>query len=348
MNRVVRGSSLLIVTAIVAACAAQRDEGKADADRQGPQPQQPATEEVDASLAKAEAHDRAIQEVVVTGAKASRVRQDSVPLSVSSVSSPAMVANYCCPPPVYQQPTNTERYQHMDDNPVHLASEQPVSTFSIDVDTGAYANVRRFLSDGQLPPQDAVRVEEMINYFDYRYTPPTSRDVPFRVATEVAPAPWNPQALLMKIGIKGFEIAAAERPPANLVFLIDVSGSMQSPDKLPLLKNAFRLLTDQLTARDRVSMVVYAGSSGVVLEPTPGDQKHKIRAAIDRLEAGGSTNGAEGIERAYQLAHDAQIKGGINRVVLATDGDFNVGVVNFEALVDIYMEIGRASCRERV
>ncbi len=245
------------------------------------------------------------------------------------------MANYCCPPPVYQQPTNTERYQHMDDNPVHLVTEQPVSTFSIDVDTGAYANVRRFLNDGQLPPQDAVRVEEMINYFDYRYAPPTSRDVPFRVATEVAPAPWNPQALLMKIGIKGFEVAAAERPPANLVFLIDVSGSMQSPDKLPLLKNAFRLLTDQLTARDRVSMVVYAGSSGVVLEPTPGDQKHKIRAAIDRLEAGGSTNGAEGIERAYQLAHDAQIKGGINRVVLATDGDFNVGVVNFEALVDM-------------
>jgi Ca-activated chloride channel homolog len=336
MNRVVRGSSLLIVTAIVAACAAQRDEGKAEADRQGPAPQQPTTEEVDASLAKVEARDQSVQEVVVTGAKAGRVRQDSAPLSVSSVSSPAtMVANYCCPPPVYQQPTNTERYQHMDDNPVHLVKEQPVSTFSIDVDTGAYANVRRFLNDGQLPPQDAVRVEEMINYFDYRYAPPTSRDAPFRVATEVAPAPWNPQALLMKIGIKGFEVAAAERPPANLVFLIDVSGSMQSPDKLPLLKNAFRLLTDQLTARDRVSMVVYAGSSGVVLEPTSGDQKHKIRAAIDRLEAGGSTNGAEGIERAYQLAHDAQIKGGINRVVLATDGDFNVGVVNFEALVDM-------------
>src|SRR5688572_30074416 len=144
MNRVVRGSSLLIVTAIVAACAAQRDEGKADADRQGPPPQQPATEEVDASLAKAEARDQSVQEIVVTGAKAGRVRQDSAPLSVSSVSSAAtMVANYCCPPPVYQQPTNTERYQHMDDNPVHLVKEQPVSTFSIDVDTGAYANVRR-------------------------------------------------------------------------------------------------------------------------------------------------------------------------------------------------------------
>ena len=245
---------------------------------------------------------------------------------------PAMVP--CCAPP-YQQPTNSERYEHRDDNPVRLAAEQPVSTFSIDVDTGAYANVRRFLNEGQLPPQDAVRVEELINYFDYDYSAPATRDTPFKVSTELAPAPWNAQALLLKVGIKGFEVAAKDRPPANLVFLIDVSGSMQSPDKLPLLKNAFRLLTDQLTARDRVSMVVYAGSSGVVLEPTPGDQKHKIREAIDRLEAGGSTNGAEGIQRAYQLAHQARMEGGINRVVLATDGDFNVGIVNFESLVDL-------------
>jgi Ca-activated chloride channel family protein len=316
MNRVVRGSSLLIVTAIVAACAAKRDESQ-------PPLRDPAARE-----------DRAVQEVVVTGSRVAKARRNEASAPISSVSASGIVGNVCCAP-VYQQPTNTERYQHLDDNPVHLAAEQPVSTFSIDVDTGAYANVRRFLNAGQLPPQDAVRVEEMVNYFDYRYVPPASRDVPFRVATEVAPAPWKPQALLMNIGIKVFEVAAAERPPANLVFLIDVSGSMQSPDKLPLLKNAFRLLTDQLTARDRVSMVVYAGSSGVVLEPTAGDQKHKIREAIDRLEAGGSTNGAEGIERAYQLAHDAQIKGGINRVVLATDGDFNVGVVDFEALVDM-------------
>ncbi len=338
MNRVVRGSSLLIVSAIVAACAAKRDEGP-PADRQGPLTQQPATEEVEAPLkdvdAKAEAREQVASSDVTVTAKR-RDLSTMQPTAVSGVSAQAVAiaGNVCCVP-VYQQPTNTERYQHLDDNPVHLVAEQPVSTFSIDVDTGAYANVRRFLNAGQLPPQDAVRVEEMINYFDYQYAPPASRDVPFRVAAEVAPAPWNPQALLMKIGIKGFEVAAAERPPANLVFLIDVSGSMQSPDKLPLLKNAFRLLTDQLTARDRVSMVVYAGSSGVVLEPTAGDQKQKIRAAIDRLEAGGSTNGAEGIERAYQLAHGAQIKGGINRVVLATDGDFNVGVVDFEALVDM-------------
>jgi Ca-activated chloride channel family protein len=340
MNRVVRGSSLLIVTAIVAACAAKRDEGQPvaqqipEAQPQVPESQPPATP-VKPERDKEQAREsRAIQEVVVTGARIDSANMRSTS-PVTAVTSANLVAGSVCCAPVYQQPTNTERYQHLDDNPVHLVAEQPVSTFSIDVDTGGYANVRRFLNAGQLPPQDAVRVEEMVNYFDYRYVPPASRDVPFRVATEVAPAPWNPQALLMKIGIKGFEVAAAERPPANLVFLIDVSGSMQSPDKLPLLKNAFRLLTDQLTAHDRVSMVVYAGSSGVVLEPTAGDQKHKIREAIDRLEAGGSTNGAEGIERAYQLAHDAQIKGGINRVVLATDGDFNVGVVDFEALVDM-------------
>ena len=335
MNRLVRGSSLLIATAIIAACAAQRDEGKAVGDRQGPEQQQPATEESDARVDKAE--ERELSEISTVASEVNRAIAPPPSASPALAKSSLLAggASTLCCAPVYQQPTNTERYQHLDDNPVHLVAEQPVSTFSIDVDTGAYANVRRFLNAGQLPPQDAVRVEEMLNYFDYRYVPPASRDVPFRVATEVAPAPWNPQALLMKIGIKGFEVAAAERPPANLVFLIDVSGSMQSPDKLPLLKNAFRLLTDQLTARDRVSMVVYAGSSGVVLEPTAGDQKHKIREAIDRLEAGGSTNGAEGIERAYQLAHDAQVKGGINRVVLATDGDFNVGVVNFEALVDM-------------
>jgi Ca-activated chloride channel homolog len=332
MNRVVRGSSLMLVAAIVAACAAHRDENQAAAGRQEPETQ-PAVREVDTAAPKEE--ERKLADYA-EAASLMRAQQAQGVLPASTLAkAPALVAGGTANVSVYRQPQNTERYQHLDDNPVHLVAEQPISTFSIDVDTGAYANVRRFLNAGQLPPQDAVRVEEMVNYFDYSYVPPASRDVPFLVATEVAPAPWNPQALLMKIGIKGFEVSAAERPPANLVFLIDVSGSMQSADKLPLLKNAFRMLTDQLTARDRVSMVVYAGSSGVVLEPTSGDQKQKIRAAIDRLEAGGSTNGAEGIERAYQLAHDAQIKGGINRVVLATDGDFNVGVVNFAALVDM-------------
>lgn len=340
MNRVLRGGSLLIVTAIVAACAAHREEGPTSQGKEEPRTQQPMPEERDASLDSAALLHRQLEEASVSGSQVRSDVQRSSPAAVATVVSAkagAMIAaqgNICCVP-TYQQPTNTERYQHVDDNPVRMVAEQPVSTFSIDVDTGAYANVRRFLTGGQLPPQDAVRVEEMINYFDYQYAPPVSRDMPFRVVTELAPAPWNSEALLMKIGIKGFEVAAAERPPANLVFLIDVSGSMQTPDKLPLLKNAFRLLTDQLTARDRVSMVVYAGSSGVVLEPTAGDQKHKIREAIERLEAGGSTNGAEGIERAYQLAHASQLKGGISRVVLATDGDFNVGVVDFEALIDM-------------
>jgi len=307
----------------------------------------------------AEARERqlaVVEETIVTGTLIQGTPEDAaLPVSVLSadISAPinpvasnskvrAITAGaiaappaICCGQPVYTQRTNTERYAHVDENPVRLAAEHPVSTFSIDVDTGAYANVRRFLNSGRLPPEDSVRVEEMVNYFDYAYLPPANREQPFRVATELGAAPWNPEALLLRIGIKGFEVPAEARPAANLVFLIDVSGSMQTPDKLPLLKNAFRLLTDQLTARDRVSMVVYAGSSGVVLETTPGDRKQTILDAIERLEAGGSTNGAEGISRAYQLAHAAFMKGGINRVVLATDGDFNVGIVNFEQLVDM-------------
>ncbi|HKE96344.1 MAG TPA: von Willebrand factor type A domain-containing protein, partial [Povalibacter sp.] len=324
MKRLACKCLVMTISALLAACAAQRDgergpatsqpEARSDAQRQVALPE----------VAAAESDAAAPAEL-----KSEAVFGQSMPLPAVR----AMSANMCCANQVYQQPANTEQYEHNNDNPVHRAAEDPVSTFSIDVDTGAYANVRRFLNDGQLPPQDAVRVEEMINYFDYQYAPPASREVPFKVATELAAAPWNHDAWLLKVGIKGFEVSASERPAANLVFLIDVSGSMESPDKLPLLKNAFRLLADQLTARDRVSMVVYAGSSGVVLEPTAGDQKQKIRDAIDRLEAGGSTNGAEGIERAYQLARSAHIDKGINRVVLATDGDFNVGVVDFAALV---------------
>ena len=320
-------SSVLLVTAMLCACAGHKEV------EQTAGPVAEAPKEVDlAETTVASARD---ERLAVQNAQAGAAEQKR--RAVIDASSPVLMSGYAvpAPPPMsYQQPVDTERYAHEKDNPVHLVREQPVSTFSIDVDTGAYANVRRFLNAGQLPPQDAVRVEEMINYFDYSYTVPADRSTPFKVSTELAAAPWNQQALLLKIGIKGFEVAAAERPAANLVFLIDVSGSMQSPDKLPLLKNAFRLLTDQLTERDRVSMVVYAGSSGVVLEPTSGKDKYKILAALDRLEAGGSTNGAAGIEQAYALARSQNIPNGINRVVLATDGDFNVGVVNFEALVD--------------
>ena len=191
------------------------------------------------------------------------------------------------------------------------------------------------MNAGGLPPHDAVRVEEMINYFDYHYVAPADRSTPFKVSTELAPSPWNSNALLLKVGIKGFEIDAKDRPASNLVFLIDVSGSMYDPNKLPLLQKAFGLMVDQLSSRDRVSIVTYAGNAGVVLDSTPGDQKAKIKSVLDKLEAGGSTNGAQGIERAYQIAHDHFIKDGINRVVLATDGDFNVGVVNFNALLDM-------------
>jgi Ca-activated chloride channel family protein len=228
-----------------------------------------------------------------------------------------------------------ERYGHYDDNPVKLALEHPVSTFSIDVDTGAYANVRRFLNAGRLPPEDAVRVEEMINYFSYAYQAPADRKTPFRVSTTLAPAPWASGRHLLRIGIQGYRMDKAELAPANLVFLIDVSGSMGSPDKLPLLKSSMKLLASRLRPEDRVAIVVYAGSSGVVLEPTPGDRSGEIVAALDRLHAGGSTNGAAGIRLAYALARQSYVKGGINRILIATDGDFNVGTVDFEKLIDL-------------
>ncbi len=344
MNRVVSRGSLLIAAAVLAACAAKREEKDVLAQQVGTVAPLPAEtrkmEEVAAAPAATVVYvDPQMQSVAPmaefeldAGAPAiGRASRAQSEMKIASSNQAAVAPMFAMP----TSPADTERYQHQNDNGVYLVAEQPVSTFSIDVDTGAYANVRRFLNEGQLPPQDAVRVEELINYFDYDYPTPESRDTPFRVSTELAAAPWNSQALLMRIGIKGFEVEAKERPAANLVFLIDVSGSMDSSDKLPLLKNAFRMLTDQLTGRDRVSMVVYAGSSGVVLEPTPGNEKHQIQAALARLSAGGSTNGASGIQLAYKLAHGAFVKGGINRVVLATDGDFNVGTVDFEALVNI-------------
>lgn len=236
------------------------------------------------------------------------------------------------------EPLDRENYNHFDDNPIKRVAEQSVSTFSIDVDTGAYSNVRRFLKSGRLPAQDAVRIEELINYFAYDYPLPKSKKRPFRVFTEVAPAPWSPERHLLHIGIKGFAVPKADLPPANLVFLIDVSGSMRAPNKLDLLKSSLKLLTRQLRSEDRISIVVYAGASGVVLEPVPGNATAKITAALDALTAGGSTNGGAGIRLAYAMAEQAHTPGGINRVILATDGDFNVGTVNFEALKDLIEE----------
>jgi len=233
------------------------------------------------------------------------------------------------------EPLYRERYVHPRDQGVMRVASDPVSTFSIDVDTGSYTNTRRWLNQGRLPPEDAVRVEEFINYFDYAYPAPRSRRVPFQVSTEIAPTPWNRNTLLLSIGIQGYRVPKTHLPASNLVFLIDVSGSMRSDDKLPLLQRALSVLADRLDARDCISIVVYAGASGVVLPPTSGSDRAAILAALNRLQAGGSTNGAAGIRLAYRLAQQQYIANGVNRVILATDGDFNVGVASTEELVDL-------------
>lgn len=230
-----------------------------------------------------------------------------------------------------------EQYAAIAENPVKQVSESPVSTFSIDVDTGSYSNVRRMLNAGRLPPADAVRVEELINYFPYAYALPKG-SAPFAVHTEIAPAPWNRNHHLLRIGIKGQDVAKASLPPSNLVFLVDVSGSMDSPERLPLLKSALKLLINQLRPQDKVSLVTYASGTQVVLEPTSGANKARITAALENLHAGGSTYGAGGIMLAYNMAEQGYIKGGINRILLATDGDFNVGVTNFDALKNMVEE----------
>ncbi|CDZ33804.1 Von Willebrand factor type A domain protein [Neorhizobium galegae bv. officinalis] len=225
-----------------------------------------------------------------------------------------------------------DRFANADTSPVKSVATDPVSTFSVDVDTASYAFVRRSLLEGHLPDPDSVRVEEMINYFPYDWPRPQTADEPFRTTVTVTPTPWNSGTRLMHVAIKGFETASAAQPAANLVFLIDVSGSMNAPDKLPLLKSAFRLLVGKLKPEDKVSIITYAGNAGTVLEPTSARERDKIFAAIDNLRPGGSTAGAEGIDAAYRLARQAFIQGGVNRVMLATDGDFNLGVSSDEEL----------------
>ncbi|WP_447939231.1 vWA domain-containing protein [Pseudoxanthomonas mexicana] len=301
----------------------------------------------DAAITSAEAERReraTLDSVVVTGARLSRQQK-------AAVTAPPAYAYAPPPPPApasvgylqgnviggvaahpRAQPANTEKYAERDDNPVRRTLDEPVSTFSVDVDTGSYSNVRRMLRDGQRPPADAVRAEEFINYFRYGHAAPTDRSRPFRVTTELAPAPWNARRQVLMVGIKGYDVPKATLPASNLVFLLDTSGSMESPDKLPLLKQSFAQLVPQLRAQDRVSIVVYAGSAGLVLPPTPGDRHDEILAALDRLQAGGSTNGGDGIRLAYAMAKQAYVPNGVNRVILATDGDFNVGTVSQDAL----------------
>ncbi len=248
-----------------------------------------------------------------------------------------MRPSFSAAPMKEEEQFNTEAYDYQADNEMTAVAKDPLSTFSIDVDTASYSNVRRFLREGRLPPPDAVRIEEMINYFPYDYEPPHDA-TPFAVATEVAQAPWALDHRLVRIALKGRELPPNERPDTNLVFLLDVSGSMDSPVKLPLVKQAMRLLVDKLEDRDRVAIVVYAGNSGLVLPSTSGSDKQRILDAIEQLEAGGSTNGAAGIQLAYREALANFRRNGINRVILATDGDFNVGMTNQGELVRLVQE----------
>jgi Ca-activated chloride channel homolog len=229
-----------------------------------------------------------------------------------------------------QDMENRERYKGKEVASIKAVADEPVSTFSVDVDTGSYANVRRFLTQGSMPPADAVRTEELINYFRYDYPVPQDRSKPFSVTTDMATTPWNAETRLLRIGIKGFDVPVSERPPANLVFLVDVSGSMSSQDKLPLVKSALAMLADRLGPKDKVSIVVYAGAAGIVLDPT--NNSGYIKQALDCLSAGGSTAGGQGMELAYATAKANFIKGGVNRVIMATDGDFNVGISSDEGI----------------
>ncbi|MGF6148566.1 Mg-chelatase subunit ChlD [Kingella potus] len=232
---------------------------------------------------------------------------------------------------------DTERYQKQPENPVKAVAQDPVSTFSIDVDTGSYANVRRFLNNGRLPPKDAVRIEEIVNYFPYSYPLPQDGR-PFAVHTQAVDSPWQNGAKLIKIGIQAQDLAKKDLPPANLVFLVDVSGSMNAPDKLPLVKKTLRILTKQLRAQDKVSLITYAAGEKTVLPPTSGKDKDTILRAVNALEAGGSTSGERAIRTAYEQAEKAYVKNGINRILLATDGDFNVGISDTEALKSLVAE----------
>lgn len=303
------------------------------------------TEEIRVGAKKAidvtlQVDNTSLQEIVVTGYAAQEKR--NITGSVSTVRSgrPGRTmkaeADRMYAPVVYEEMEiamdldyvvpefNTEGYTTIQENEFLQSTKNPLSTFSIDVDVASYANLRRFLNNGQKPPIDAVRIEEMINYFNYDYPQPKGEE-PFSVNTEIASCPWNPEHKLVHIGLQGKKIPTDNLPPSNLVFLIDVSGSMQDVNKLPLLKSAFKMLVEKMRDEDRVAIAVYAGAAGLVLPSTPGSQKDKIIQALDKLEAGGSTAGGAGIKLAYEVALENFKKEGNNRIILATDGDFNVG-----------------------
>ncbi len=270
--------------------------------------------------------DKAVASAVVGGVRGEAKRQALYQMSPSEAYPPSHFSQF-----------NTEEYDRIYENIFLEALKNPLSTFSIDVDTASYANIRRFINDNQYPYKDAVRIEEMINYFSYDYPLPTNKH-PFSIYTEIADCPWNLDHRLIHIGLQGKMLESKQLPPSNLVFLLDVSGSMEPPEKLPLLKKAFKLLINELGEKDRVSIVVYAGAAGLVLPSTPANQKDKILAALDRLSAGGSTAGGAGIQLAYKVAWENFIPEGNNRIILATDGDFNIGVSSTSELVRMIEE----------
>ena len=278
---------------------------------------------------KLDEDDQALKEVVV--AKAVKTEKKQRIVADMMVAPPTANSIYNAAPGLaiggrirQQAPQSTENYANITENAFKKVANDPLSTFSIDVDAASYSNMRRFVNNGSLPPKDAVRIEEMINYFDYSYAQPKGDD-PVNIVTEIGAAPWNSQHRLVHIGLKAKNIPTEKLPPSNLVFLIDVSGSMESHNKLPLLVSSLRLLTDNLRDQDKVAIVVYAGNSGLVLPSTSGDNKQAIKEALSKLSAGGSTAGGAGIKLAYKVATENFIKGGNNRIILATDGDFNVG-----------------------
>jgi Ca-activated chloride channel homolog len=274
-----------------------------------------------------------LQEIVVTG-YAIQHKSLQVTGSVSTVTSSDMSRISSKKKPKKQEPIGTEKYSHKAENDYKNPKKEPLSTFSIDVDKAAYANVRRYINDNAMPPKDAVRIEEMINYFDYKLPQPTTEH-PVAVQSEVGICPWDKTHYLMKVDVQAVKKQYSEAPANNFVFLIDVSGSMSSPDKLGLLKDAFMVLVTNLRAKDYVSIVTYAGNAGLVLDATSGSEKETILEALNRLESGGSTAGGQGIELAYKVAEENFDKQGNNRVILATDGDFNVGVSSTEDLENL-------------
>ncbi len=328
-SAVASGSVVLVATApgyetLRHSVAATGTSARADLALTPSPSHEPVEAEVDAVPREEERRDRKSR---VLGAELARVR------TVDQMAAPAVVPTRTASHRRNLDPEhNREAYQHLTENPFLSVANNPLSTFSIDVDRASYANIRRFIEQGERPPVDAVRIEEMINYFTYDYQAP-SGEHPFEVHTEVAAAPWNPSHRLVKVGLQGARLDLENTPANNLVFLLDVSGSMHSPDKLPLLKQAFSMLVDELRPSDRVAIVVYAGAAGLVLESTPGNRKGAILEAIEALEAGGSTAGGAGLRLAYDVAKRNYIDGGNNRVILATDGDFNVGESSDGAMV---------------